>query len=226
MRQSAVGFLKGGPLFGRFLKNFPWSPLCTFSENGAFGWPCENCHNLAIRALLDPLFEPKSFAVFALQVHTKQRIMFFAPECFWAFQTRATFWAIFEKFPLVPPLLFFQKMRVLGDVAKIVITWSFGTFWSCFLPQSLLQSLHYKWIQLEDNDICARVLLAFWSEGYFSGDFWKTSLGLPFVLFLKMQVLGDLPKSTITSPFGPFLSRCLRLNLLQSLHFKRILIRG
>ena len=58
----------------------------------------------------------------------------------------------------------------------------------------------------------------------FLGDFGKTSLGLPFALFLKMQVLGDLPKIAITSPFGPYLSRCVRLNLVKSLHFKCMLI--
>ena len=131
----------------------------------------------------------------------------------------------FWKISLGPPFAFFQKMRVLGDVAKIVITWSFGTLWSCFLRQTLLHSLHYKWIQLEDNDVCARVLLAFSSEVYFLGNFWKTSLGHPFVLFLKMQVLGDLPKIAITSPFGNFRSRGLNQNLLQFLPFKCILIR-
>ena len=65
-----------------------------------------------------------------------------------------------------------------------------------------------------------------WKRGAtFLGDFGKTSLGLPFALFLKMQVLGDLPKIAITSPFGPFLSRCLRLNLVQSFQFKCILIK-
>ena len=109
MRQSAFRPLKQGHLFGRFLKNFPWSPVCTFSENAAFGGPCKNCHTLAIRAFLEPLFAPKSFLVFAVYVHTNCRIIPFAPECFWAFQTRASFWAIFEKFPLVPPLHFFRK---------------------------------------------------------------------------------------------------------------------
>ena len=37
----------------QFLRNFHWSPLCIFSENADFGWPCESCHNLAIRVLLD-----------------------------------------------------------------------------------------------------------------------------------------------------------------------------
>ena len=89
-------------------------PFAFFQKMGLLGDLARNCHNLAIRALLDPLFEPKSFAVFALQVHTKQRIMFFAPECFWAFQTRATFWAVFKKnFPW-SPLCFFSENAGLG----------------------------------------------------------------------------------------------------------------
>ena len=32
--------------------------------------------------------------------------MSFVPEYFWAFQERATFWAIFDKFLLVAPLHF------------------------------------------------------------------------------------------------------------------------
>ena len=63
---SAFRPFKRGLLFGRFLKNFSWSPLCIFLENAGFGWPCENCNHLAIRALLEPLFSPKSVPVFAL----------------------------------------------------------------------------------------------------------------------------------------------------------------
>ena len=37
LRQSAFGPFKRGHLFGRFLKNFPWSPLCTFLDNAGFG---------------------------------------------------------------------------------------------------------------------------------------------------------------------------------------------
>ena len=135
------------------------------------------------------------------------------------FSIEGYFLGDFWQISLGPPLALFEKMRVLGDLAKIAITCPFVQFWSCFLRHNVLPASHYKWIQLEDNVICARALLAFWSEGYFSCDFWKTSLGLPFVLFLKMQVLGDLPKSTITSPFGPFWSRFLRLNFVQCLHF-------
>ena len=36
-----------------------------------------------------------------------------------------------------PPFALFHKMRVLGDLAKIAITWSFGNFWSRFFaPKS------------------------------------------------------------------------------------------
>ena len=38
------------------------------------------------------------------------------------------------------------------------------------------------------------MLLGLLSEGHFLGDFRKISLGLPFALFKKMQVLGDLAK--------------------------------
>ena len=133
---------EGRATFWAIFEKFNLVPLCTFSQNAGFGWPCENCHNLAIRALFDPHCALKSFAVFALQVHTKKRIMLFAPECFLVFQTRATFLGDFWKISLCPPFAPFQKKRVLGDVAKIAITWSFGTFWSCFLRQTLVQSLH------------------------------------------------------------------------------------
>ena len=34
------------------------------------------------------------------------------------------------------PFAIFQKMRVLGDLAKIVVTWQFGHFWSRSLHQN------------------------------------------------------------------------------------------
>ena len=50
----------------------------------------------------------------------------------------------FWKISLGPPFALFQKMRVLGDLAKIAITWPFGHFWSRLLRQNLVQSLHLK----------------------------------------------------------------------------------
>ena len=43
--------------------------------------------------------------------------------------------------------------------------------------------------------MCARVLLAFETRATFWVSFLKISLGPPFALFLKLQVLGDLPKN-------------------------------
>ena len=111
LRQSAFGPFKRRLLFGRFLKNFFWSPLCTFSENAGFGWPCLNCHNFSIRAA-----------------------------------------------------------KIFSSLCTI--------------------SAYY----LQDNAICARVLLGFWREGHFLGDFLTGFLGPPFALFQKMRVLGDVAK--------------------------------
>ena len=51
---------------GDFLKVSLGLPFAFFFEHAGFGWPSKNCHNLAIRAPLGPLFAPKPFLVFAL----------------------------------------------------------------------------------------------------------------------------------------------------------------
>ena len=40
----------------------------------------------------------------------------------------AIFLGDFRKISLGPPLALFEKMRLLGDLAKITITWPFGHF--------------------------------------------------------------------------------------------------
>ena len=42
------------------------------------------------------------------------------------FKRELLFWGDFRKISLGPPFALFQKMRVLGDLAKIAITWPFG----------------------------------------------------------------------------------------------------
>ena len=43
----------------------------------------------------------------------------------------------FLKISFSPPIALFQKMRVLGDLAKTVVTWPFGHFWGRFFaPKS------------------------------------------------------------------------------------------
>ena len=198
MRQCAFGPFKRGLLFGRFLRNFPWSPVCTFSENAAFGWPYKNCHTLAIRAFLEPLFAPKSFLVFAVYVHTNCRIIPFAPECFWAFQMRAFFWTLCtfsENAGFGWPCLNCHNLTIRALLEPLV----------CLKIFSSLCSLSaYK---LENNAICARVLLGLSNEGYFLGDFWKISLGPPFCPFPENSGFGwpcnnchNLPIGTLLEP--------------------------
>ena len=62
-------------------------------------------------------------------------------------------------------------------------------------------------------------------EGYFLGDFLKTSLGPLFILFEKLRVLVCLPKIAITWAFELFEAAFLLQNLVQCLHFKCMLIR-
>ena len=95
--------------FWKIFEKFSLVPPLPFFRKCGFGLPGENCHNLAIRAPLEPPYSPKSCPVFALLVHTYYRIMPFAPACFWAFQARANFFAICEKFPVVPSLHFLEN---------------------------------------------------------------------------------------------------------------------
>ena len=115
-------------------------PMHFFRKCGFFGWPCLNCHNMAIRALLDPLFAPRSCPVLPLQAHTKYRRILFAPKCFWAFQTRATYWAICGKIPLVPPLHFFGKWGFWVTLRKLPYLGHSGTFGAAVLA-SIFSSL-------------------------------------------------------------------------------------
>ena len=95
----------------------------------------------------------------------------FVLECFGAFQTEATFWEIFEKFPLVPPLPFFRKCGcgLAGENChNLAVRALFGAAFCAKIFSSLCTLSAYY---LEDNVISARVFLRILSEGYFLGDF-------------------------------------------------------
>ena len=140
LRQSAFGPFKRGLVFGRFLKNFPWSPLCTFSENAGFGWPCESCHNLAIRVLLEPLSSLCTLSAYYLEDNViSARVLL-------RILSEGSFLGDFWKTSLGRPFALFQKMRLLGDLAIIAITCPFGLFWSRCLRQNHLPSLHFNCI--------------------------------------------------------------------------------
>ena len=59
------------------------------------------------------------------------------------------FLADFLKISLGPPFALLRKMRVLGDLAKIAITWPFGHFWSRCLRQNVFQSFYFKYILIK-----------------------------------------------------------------------------
>ena len=50
---------------GDFLKISLDPPFALFHKMRVLGDLAKNCHHLAIRVLLEPLFKPKSFPVFA-----------------------------------------------------------------------------------------------------------------------------------------------------------------
>ena len=83
-----------------FLSIFPWSPLCKILENGRFRCLCQICHNSALRTLTEPQIAAKCCAMFALQVHTNEKMMQFAPGCLWSPYSRPTFLSIFPWSPL------------------------------------------------------------------------------------------------------------------------------
>ena len=89
-------------------------------------------------------------------------------------------------------------MRVLIELAKMARTFPFGYFWSPCLRQKFSSVRTFNAYNLEDNAICASVLLGLSNERYFLANFLNISLGPPFALFLKMRVLGDLSKFAIT----------------------------
>ena len=72
----------------------------------------------------------------------------------------------FSKIALVPPVALFQKMGVLHYLAKIAITFEASVCAKIFSRLCTLSAYY-----LEDNAICARVLLGLSNEGYFLGDF-------------------------------------------------------
>ena len=66
MRHSAFGSFKRGLLFGRCLNISLGSPFALLQKMRLLGDLAKIVATLAIRALLEPLFGPKSFPVLAL----------------------------------------------------------------------------------------------------------------------------------------------------------------
>ena len=103
---------------------------------------------------------------------------------------------------LVPPLHFFRKCGFRVTLQKLPYLCHSGTFGAAFCAKIVCSLCTLNAYSFGLNAICARVLLGLSNEGYFLGDFWKISLGVPFALFQKIRVLGDLAKIGHPGTFG------------------------
>ena len=129
----------------------------------------------------------------------------FAPVCFWAIQTRVTFWAIFETFFLVLPLHFLRKWGFRVTLQKLPYLCHSGTFGAAFWAKIFSSLCTLSADQLRDNAICARVLLGLSNEGYFQGDFLKFPLVPPLHFLRKCGfrvTLRNLPYLSNSGTFG------------------------
>ena len=79
----------------------------------------------------------------------------FASEFFWALKGRATFWAIFEKFLLVPPLHFFRKCGFWVTLQNLPWLGHSGSFGSAFCAKIFSSLITFTAFQLEYDVICA-----------------------------------------------------------------------
>ena len=91
------------------LKIFPWSPLCYFAKNGHFQNFCENSYFSSNRCFFMRFFAQRKSRIVQLSIHTNQAIRRLVFPIFLAFRSSTKKSAIFENFPLVPPLLFCEK---------------------------------------------------------------------------------------------------------------------
>ena len=128
-----------------FWSILPWSPVGKISENDRFRFPCQICHNSAIRTLMEPQFKAKRCPMFAFKCILIRR---------WCHLRQAVFEApifglLFGAFCLGPPLAKSQEMADLGVLAKFVITRIYGHLWSCSLQQNVVLCLHFKCILIK-----------------------------------------------------------------------------
>ena len=129
---------------------------------------------------------------------------------------------LFQPFSLGPPYEESQKMADFGVFAKFAISQHCGHFQSRRLRQNVLQGLHFKRILIRRQSGLRRGDFQAPEVGLL---FWPFSLGPPYEESQKMADFGVFAKFAISQHCGHFQSRRLRQNVLQGLHFKRILIR-
>ena len=92
-----------------FLTNFPWSPPCCFAKNRHFQPFYRICYFSSNGSFFVRFFAQHKSTIVQLSIHTNQAIIRLVFLIFLAFQSLPKKSAIFDKFPLVPSLLFCEK---------------------------------------------------------------------------------------------------------------------
>ena len=133
------------------------------------------------------------------------------------------FGLLFRPFCLGPPFEEFQEMADFGVFAKLAIARNSGHFCSRGLRQNVVQWLHFERILIKWRwDLRGGVV---W-DCEFGLLFWPFCLGPPFEECQKMADYAVFAKLATARNCGHFYSRSLKQNVVQWLHFKRILING
>ena len=133
------------------------------------------------------------------------------------------FGLLFWPFCLGPSFEEFQEMADFGVFAKLAIAQNCGHFCSRSLRQNVVQWLHFERILINGRWDLRRGVFGGCECGLL---FRLFCLGPPFETFQKMADFGVFAKLAIARNCGHFCSRGLRQNVVQWLHFKRILING
>ena len=94
-----------------FSNIFPWPPLCIVSKNRSFRYLGKNCHFSSNRCFSARFFAYLRCRIVQLSIHTNQAIRRLLFPIFLAFRSLPKKSAIFEHFPLAPPLHSFQKPK-------------------------------------------------------------------------------------------------------------------
>ena len=143
--------------------------------------------------------------------------------CYEVFLEPASSAYFFGHSALVPPFEEFQKMADFGVFAKLAIARNCGHFCSRGLRQNVVQWLHFKRILINGRWDLRRGVFGACEFGLLFRPF---CLGPPFEEFQEMADFCVFAKLVIPRNCGHFCSRGLRQNVVQWVHFERILING
>ena len=208
-----------------FLKILPWSPLCYFAKNGRFRYFCEKCYFSSNRSFFMRFFAQHKSRIVQLSIHTNQGIRRLALPIFLAYRSSTKKSAIFENFPLVPPLLFCQNLAVFGTFAKNVISPLIGLFSCGFLHSTNLGQFSFQSILIRPSGDFYFLFFQPSEVRPKNRPFLNISLASPFAILPKMAVFGTFAKNVISPLIGLFSCGFLHSTNLGQFGFQSILIR-